>query len=289
MGNPRRPSKKSDAGSEPDLHAAARAGDLRAVESICSSNPLAINSRDRHSRTPLHLAAWSGQAEVVSYLCKHKADVGAAAMDDTGAIHFAAQKGHLEVVRILLSFGVSVKAANRKGLTPLHYAAQGSHLELVRYLIKKGVNLTAKSKSGQTALDIAGNEEVRTYLVECEKTLKEGGKLDKGKAGELSKQSVEEKSMAIDMKDSGNKSGGDGEDGGKLDKGKADELSKQSVEEKSMAIDMKDSGNKSGDGEDGSKEKRKIEGVDDKNPTNPKRGKVSLDHLISENDDVVEE
>ena len=49
----------------------------------------------------LHLAAWSGQAEVVSYLCKHKADVGAAAMDDMGAIHFAAQKGHLEVIRTL--------------------------------------------------------------------------------------------------------------------------------------------------------------------------------------------
>ncbi|PPD91654.1 hypothetical protein GOBAR_DD11409 [Gossypium barbadense] len=38
------------------------------------------------------------QAQVVSYLCKQKADVGAAAMDGMGAIHFAAQKGHLEVV-----------------------------------------------------------------------------------------------------------------------------------------------------------------------------------------------
>lgn len=38
--------------NEPDLHAAARAGDLRKVESICNSNPLAVNTRDRHSRTP---------------------------------------------------------------------------------------------------------------------------------------------------------------------------------------------------------------------------------------------
>nr|KJB09911.1 hypothetical protein B456_001G174500 [Gossypium raimondii] len=38
------------------------------------------------------------QAQVVSYLCKQKADVGAVAMDGMGAIHFAAQKGHLEVV-----------------------------------------------------------------------------------------------------------------------------------------------------------------------------------------------
>ncbi|TYI47505.1 hypothetical protein E1A91_D13G178500v1 [Gossypium mustelinum] len=38
------------------------------------------------------------QAQVVSYLCKQKADIGAVAMDGMGAIHFAAQKGHLEVV-----------------------------------------------------------------------------------------------------------------------------------------------------------------------------------------------
>lgn len=249
MGNPRRTSKKSDAGSESDLHAAARTGDLHALESICNSNPLSINSRDRHSRTPLHLAAWSGQAEVVNYLCKHKADVGAAAMDDTGAIHFAAQKGHLEVVRILVSFGVSVKAANRKGMTPLHYAAQGSHLELVKYLIRKGASLSVKSKSGQTPLDLGGNEEVRTYLVECEKSMKEGGKLDKKKA---------------------------------------DESSKQIAEEKSSASDIKGSVNKAGDGEDHVKEKRKSEGAGEDNLAKPKRGKVSLDHLLAEND-VVEE
>lgn len=35
-----------------NLHTAARSGDLNAVHSILSSNPLAINSRDKHSRTP---------------------------------------------------------------------------------------------------------------------------------------------------------------------------------------------------------------------------------------------
>lgn len=39
-------------GGEVDLHAAARSGDLNAVQSILRSNPLAINSRDKHSRTP---------------------------------------------------------------------------------------------------------------------------------------------------------------------------------------------------------------------------------------------
>ncbi|PNX72516.1 ankyrin repeat domain-containing protein [Trifolium pratense] len=157
-GNP----QKSGPGG--DLHTAARSGDLIAVQSILFSNPLSVNSRDKHSRTPLHLAAFSGQTEVVSYLCKNKADVGASAIDDMAAIHFAAQKGHLEVVRALVSAGASFKSSTRKGVTPLHFAAQGSHLELVKYLAKKGASLTIKTKAGKTPLDLATNDEVRTFL-----------------------------------------------------------------------------------------------------------------------------
>ncbi|KAG8084228.1 hypothetical protein GUJ93_ZPchr0010g8649 [Zizania palustris] len=41
-------------GEEDDLHLhkAARSGDLGAAESLCEANPLALNSRDRLSRTP---------------------------------------------------------------------------------------------------------------------------------------------------------------------------------------------------------------------------------------------
>ncbi|KAI9125321.1 hypothetical protein K1719_003937 [Acacia pycnantha] len=178
MGNP----QNTKAGD--DLHAAARSGDLNAVQAILSTNPLAINSRDKHSRTPLHLAAWSGQAEVVNYLCKHKADVGAAAMDDMGALHFAAQKGHLDIVRALVSAGASVKASTRKGMTALHYAAQGSHLELVKYLVKKGANLGAKTRAGKTPSDLAANEEVRSFLEEQERLGKSGESSKKEKAEE---------------------------------------------------------------------------------------------------------
>ncbi|KAH7569753.1 hypothetical protein ACOSP7_013434 [Xanthoceras sorbifolium] len=156
-----------------DLHAAARYGDLIAVQRILSSYPLSLNSRDKHSRTPLHLAAWSGKTEVVSYLCKQKADVGAAAMDDMSAIHFASQKGHLEVVRVLISSGASFKAFTRKGLTPLHYAVQGSHLELVKYLVRKGASLSAKTKAGKTPLDLVRNEEIRSFLEGSEHSSKE--------------------------------------------------------------------------------------------------------------------
>ncbi|XP_020699314.2 ankyrin-1-like [Dendrobium catenatum] len=127
---------------------------------------------DLENNWRLHLAAWSGHAEIVSYLCNNKADVGASAMDDTGAIHFASQKGHIEVVRILLSFGVSIKSINRKGMTPLHFAIQGSHIELVKYLIRKGANLSSKNKTGETPLDLIKSEEMRSLINELEQSLK---------------------------------------------------------------------------------------------------------------------
>ena len=83
-----------------------------------------MNARDRHSRTPLHLAAWAGHTEAVTALIAQGAQTGLAAMADQNALHFAAQKGHLEVCRELLNAGMNINAKNRKGMNALHIAAQ---------------------------------------------------------------------------------------------------------------------------------------------------------------------
>ncbi|XP_062229823.1 uncharacterized protein LOC133927388 [Phragmites australis] len=232
-----------DAEDDLHLHRAARSGDAAAAESLCESNPLAVNSRDRLSRTPLHLAAWAGHVEVVRCLCKHKADVGAAAMDDTAAIHFASQKGHLEVVRELLASGATVKAKNRKGFTALHFAAQNSHLDLVKYLVKKGADITVKTKGGQMALHVAENDDVRAFLKECEQSLKKGGELPPEK--------------------------------------KDDSVSTTSEK----ADNSRSSGEATKDGDDaGQGEKRKSGAVAGSTSPELKKAKVSLGHLVTEDD-----
>ncbi|KAG7542265.1 Ankyrin repeat [Arabidopsis thaliana x Arabidopsis arenosa] len=198
-------------GASADLHSAARSGDLAAVQSILSSNPLAVNSRDKHSRTPLHLAAWAGHNEVVSYLCKNKADVGAAAGDDMGAIHFASQKGHLEVVRTLLSAGGSVKSITRKGLTPLHYAAQGSHFEIVKYLVKKGANVRATTKAGKNPADVAGNAETQNFLEECEEQARKAKVNNEKKTEEVKPASCSNEGDIKDLKRKESEDGNQGE------------------------------------------------------------------------------
>jgi len=201
----------------------------------------------------LHLAAFSGQAEVVTYLCKHKGDAGASAMDDMAAIHFASQKGHLEVVRALLSSGASLKASTRKGMTSLHYAVQGSHLELVKYLAKKGANLGAQTKAGKTPLDLASNEEIRSFLEEFEKSAKNGGLGNKDK----------DKAEEIDPKTSELGSEGD-----------------LNAEPPALALDE----------ENNAREKRK--GNEDGarvESSQPKKARVKLSHLQSSDDTLEEE
>ncbi|PRQ19107.1 putative ankyrin repeat-containing domain-containing protein [Rosa chinensis] len=243
MGNRR---KGTSGGGETDLHAAARSGDLSAVQVIVSSNPLKVNGRDKHSRTPLHLAAWAGQTEVVNFLCKNKADVGAAAMDDMKAIHFAAQKGHLEVVRALLSSGASVKSSTRKGLTPLHFAVQGSHVELIKYLARKGADLTTKTKAGKTPLDLASNDEVRSCLEECERSSEKGDLNGKQKDEESDPKTTQQEDV---------KSGGEAPD------------SVNDEHAKDESLKRKGDNSEEASGE-------------------PKRARVSLNHLLTADDDI---
>ena len=51
-----------------DAHAAARDGNLEALQEIIAAGGN-LNQRDKHSRTPLHLAAWAGKACMDMHVC----------------------------------------------------------------------------------------------------------------------------------------------------------------------------------------------------------------------------
>ncbi|KAK1273459.1 hypothetical protein QJS04_geneDACA012221 [Acorus gramineus] len=218
----------------------------------------------------LHLAAWSGQTEVVRYLCNNKADVGAAAMDNMGAIHFASQKGHTEIIRILLSSGVSVKATNRKGFMPLHYAIQGSHLDLIKYLVRKGASLSAKTKAGKTPLDLA-SDEVRAFVLECELSFKNEGETKCNE--ELATKETVEEGEAVEHEQN--------------DEAGHDEGEKRKIEvEEGEAVEHEHNDEPGYD----EGEKRKVEAPEeDDSLPNPKKAKVVLSHLVAADDDLQED
>ncbi|MED6147406.1 hypothetical protein PIB30_043802 [Stylosanthes scabra] len=185
-------------------------------------------------------------------------------MDDMAAIHFAAQKGHLEVVKALVAAGASVKACTRKGMNSLHYAAQGSHLELVKYLAKKGASLTAKTRAGKTPLDLATNEEVRSFLEEFERSGKNGASSNKDKA-----EQSDPKASTLEPEDN------------------------SSAKPPPLAVDEENGDREktetNEDDENGDREKRKAnEDSAREDSSQSKRAKVKLSHLES-SDDIQEE
>uniref|UniRef100_A0A0D6QUM4 F-box domain-containing protein n=1 Tax=Araucaria cunninghamii TaxID=56994 RepID=A0A0D6QUM4_ARACU len=105
----------------------------------------AANCSDTRRRTPLHVAASSGDSYTVQCLLAIGAE--ARGMKDSGgatALFVAAECGYADVCELLLQGGADVLAFNRAGENPLYIAALRGHCEavevLVRHCCKNNIN-----------------------------------------------------------------------------------------------------------------------------------------------------
>ena len=66
---------------------------------------------------------------------------------------------------MLISSGVLINEANNGGWTPLHIASQKGHLVIAKVLIVHGANYDHKNKYGQTPVDVANNNETKSFIL----------------------------------------------------------------------------------------------------------------------------
>ncbi|CAD7694077.1 unnamed protein product [Nyctereutes procyonoides] len=87
---------------------------------------------------------------------------------DHGAtlLHVAAANGFSEAAALLLEHQASPSAKDQDGWEPLHAAAYWGQVHLVELLVAHGADLNGKSLMDETPLDVCGDEEVRTKLLE---------------------------------------------------------------------------------------------------------------------------
>lgn len=179
---------------------AIKKDDLRKVKSILKDLPETvirqeINQKGHAGDTPLVVAAWRGNLQIVKLLVEHGADVNAGR--ETGGrtpLLEAAGQGHAEVVEFLIAKGADVNARGM-GLTPLlaasswgrlAFATTGDKARTIRILLANGadVNLQDESwlKTGRTPLMFAvlkGDAALVQALLAC------GARLDlKDKEGQ---------------------------------------------------------------------------------------------------------
>jgi ankyrin repeat protein len=157
-------------GAHVNLYEAAALGDLEIVKKTLEKEPSRVNSHSIDGFTPLSLASFFGNEEIVAFLLERGADPNLVARNSqkVQALHSSVAHGHYVISKMLISHGANVNAKQEGGFTPLHEAAQSGNYEIAKLLIANGASINERIDSGKTPLGLtkvsgreAGSEEAR--------------------------------------------------------------------------------------------------------------------------------
>jgi len=139
-----------------DIFDALRRGDVPMIKALIEKTPQILESRDGNGRTPLHYAAWGGDAGFISYLIDKGAKPGLQDSEAQTPLHLAAMKDRKDAVAELVRRGSPLKTRDDYGRTALIACAreQGS-AATGRVLIEAGANVNAADRFGDSALSLA--------------------------------------------------------------------------------------------------------------------------------------
>lgn len=132
------------------LHHAVKNGDVEKVRSLLAAGA-AVDPRDKNGSTPLLLAVFYGEDEIVNQLLKHRADVNA--LDDTDTpIRYAAAAGHDLIAKYLLDAKADKTLQDSKGRDALHIAASCGHINVVTTLLRRDAAINTRDQNQGTPL-----------------------------------------------------------------------------------------------------------------------------------------
>ena len=125
---------------------AAEEGDVEEIERHIESG-VDVNAYSPSHGTPLSVAAYNGNTDVVRSLLRRRAKVnnGFAGRHET-ALHSAAERGYETIVLCLLDHGADLNA-QVSGVSALHVASLRGHWNVVRILVNFGAEEEVSSNS----------------------------------------------------------------------------------------------------------------------------------------------
>ena len=134
------------------LHAAAAQGDAAAIERLVKTGA-AIEARDSHGRTPLHVATFMHQGDAARVLLRLGADANALEAQKYDIVTIAAVADDVAMLKLALAGGGNAKniTSPYEG-TALIAASHLGHDEVVRLLIAAKAPLDHVNNLGWTAL-----------------------------------------------------------------------------------------------------------------------------------------
>ena len=132
------------------LQVAVEAGRSEAVKILLAGGARADHYNSALKLTPVHVAAMTGDNNLLALLLTSCSTPGLDLKDRAGrtALHQAVSLGHLDCVRALCQRGASVNLTDNKGgQTPLHLAASAANYDLVRLLLSYGAALRSDTEA----------------------------------------------------------------------------------------------------------------------------------------------
>lgn len=156
-----------------DVFEAAASGQAGRIRDLLRGDPDRLRAVSSDGFSPLGLAAFFGNPEVVEILLASGADPNQASRNTMRVtpLHSGAAHGDpdvaLRVCRLLLEAGADPDAPQAGGWRPLHQAASHGNLPLVQLLIRHGAGLAPMSDDDRTPLAMAregGHDSVVRFL-----------------------------------------------------------------------------------------------------------------------------
>lgn len=152
------------------LRVAIALKDIRVVEKLLCNHELDVNVSDYMGTTSLHLAASTGQINVVTALLNRGASVNARAVfvhrstskdrvvkntfsrQMTTPLHLAAGNGYAEITEILLKYGAAMNEAGTRNCDVLNLALREGHAHIGQILLNHGAIIDRKRAKGRPPL-----------------------------------------------------------------------------------------------------------------------------------------
>ncbi len=152
-----------------DIYEAIVLGYADLMKKELAKDPSLLNSFSIDGFTPIGLACFFGQLEIVNHLISSGSDINKASNNDfkVAPLHSACAISSYDIAEILIKQGAQVNARQLNDVTPLHSTAHNGQLKLTELLINSGADITAQTTAGKTPLQMAkekGHPKVAYYL-----------------------------------------------------------------------------------------------------------------------------